>query len=213
MGPVGGSPLWKTVAVDMVDAMPRQAVLMVNPLRAAAARRTLFPAIPCVLLATMLVLSGFTMMSNLGLPGLLLCVIGLGGYAIAALGVLAWRGETMLGPSLAADEDGVWVRLGGMLRPKIAYLPWSEVSAVRCDTWAAPTGRTIPFVCFDADDAAETALRDPGLVKTTRKAVELFGTPFVVSDRNKDVSMADLVERIKPLAKAGGTEVEDLYLR
>jgi hypothetical protein len=95
---------------------------------------------------------------------------------------MSWRNGRTRGPAFALDGTGLWLRLdGGGSRPRVGYLAWPEVTRIRVQAWKSARGN-VPFLCVEAPGAAATATADPVVARATRRAVAVFGTPFVISD-------------------------------
>jgi hypothetical protein len=107
------------------------------------------------------------------------------------------------GPYLAADQDQVWVRLGGFRRPRVAVLPWSAVQDVRLHK-QSPSIVQVRYVCLYAPSLADemTAHRDRGIARWARALQHATGTPFAVNIRHADGDAADMVARLKKYATA-----------
>jgi len=121
-------------------------------------------------------------------------------FGLATLAMQRLRREP---PVFAADGAGVSLRLG--IRPATRYvrLGWDEVAAVRTTTWRAPLGTAVPVLCLDAPAVQPRLLQEPGFGHLDRQ-VRLFGTPFVVIGRDKDVTADVLIATVRRMAAAAG---------
>ncbi|HEY0696524.1 MAG TPA: hypothetical protein VGD43_01800 [Micromonospora sp.] len=90
---------------------------------------------------------------------------------VTALVVREYQG--LLGPQLAADHTGVWVRTGLGRRPEAVHLPWAAVDGV--DTAKGPVVRVL-----SRQGEALFPARPHWRVRSLRRR---FGTAFVVDGR------------------------------
>ncbi len=144
--------------------------------------------------------------------GIIVSVLALALLGFAALGTVRYRQsrDTVV---LAADARGVWVALVPGRRPRIAHLPWLEVTSVRVTSWAGPGGQHLMFICFDAPSAVREAVADPLIAAATVRARASLGTPFALSDRGKDTDLDAMLRALTPLARAAGVAVEPVLPR
>lgn len=118
------------------------------------------------------------------LVGVPVLAVGLGSPVMAAVAaplllqlfftvliIREYRG--LLGPQLAADHSGLWIRTGLGRRPETVYLPWHAVEGV--DTAKGPVVRVVSH----AGEALFPA-RPHWRVRVLRRR---FGTAFVVDGR------------------------------
>jgi hypothetical protein len=96
------------------------------------------------------------------------------------LGVREYRG--LMGPQLAADNTGVWVRTGLGARPEVVYLRWPAIDGI--DT----TRKALRIMSQEGD-----ALFRGRMHWRVRIVRRRFGTPFVVGGRMLAVRPKDLL--------------------
>ncbi|HEY0449974.1 hypothetical protein [Actinophytocola sp.] len=82
--------------------------------------------------------------------------------------------QGLLGPQLAADHTGVWVRTGMGSRPEVVYLPWPAIDMID----ATRKGPTVRIMSRQGD--ALYPRRPHWRARSLRRR---FGTPFIVDGR------------------------------
>jgi hypothetical protein len=98
----------------------------------------------------------------------------------------------LLGPQLAADHSGVWVRTGLGSRPEVVFLPWPAIDGIDV-TRKGPTVRIM-------------SRQGEGLVTKrkhwrVRSVWRRFGTPFVVDGRRSAEPPDQIAHRLHQLAQ------------
>lgn len=119
---------------------------------------------------------------------------------LAGFGAFAWRSAAGLGPNLVANDDGLWIRLGGAARPKLVRLQWSEVSRIELTEWKAPNGKAVEYLTIDAPQVAKMVRAQPDLARATQPAKVAFGTPFALTGKGKDTDVADMLAGLREIA-------------
>lgn len=100
--------------------------------------------------------------------------------------------QGLLGPQLAADHTGIWVRTGMGSRPETVFLPWSDVDGVDA-TRKGPVLR----IMSRAGDALY-GRRPHWRARHTRRR---FGTPFIVDGRRSAGHPADLAAHLTAIRR------------
>lgn len=103
--------------------------------------------------------------------------------------------RALLGPQLAADHTGVWVRTGTGGRPEVGYLPWAAVDGV--DTGKGPVVRILSRQGEDL-----YGRRPHWRVRTLRRR---FGTAFVVDGRRAAEPVDRIAHRLRQAAEAASS--------
>lgn len=98
--------------------------------------------------------------------------------------------QGLLGPQLAADHTGIWVRTGMGSRPETVFLPWSDVDGVD----ATRKGPVLRIMSRSGD-----ALYGRRPHWRARYARRRFGTPFIVDGRRSAVHPADLAAHLNAI--------------
>lgn len=98
----------------------------------------------------------------------------------------------LLGPQLAADHTGVWVRTGLGPRPEVVFLPWSAVDGIDVSRRKGPVVRIM-------------SRQGEGLYRRmhwrARSTTKRFGTPFVVDGRRSAEPPDQIAHRLHQLAR------------
>jgi hypothetical protein len=197
--------------VQIIDAVPGTPPFVVRVSDAWLARQYLPGVAALGTLGPFISLAGAAVLPYSVSAGVIALTVGLTALGGAVAAMAAYRQSKGAGAvALAADTEGVWLALKLTRRPRIAYLPWPEVAAVRVANWPAPDGRHLMFVCFDAPTVVRDALADPVIATRTARARANFGTPFVLSDRGKDTDLFAMLRALTPLARAAGVPVESV---
>ncbi|MBC6466783.1 hypothetical protein [Actinomadura alba] len=111
------------------------------------------------------------------------------------------RSTAFSGPYLAADAHRVWLRVGGLRRPRVVVLPWNAVQHVELHD--VPKGVfSVRHVCLYAPSQLAEAGADRGVVRDTRAAAKATGTPFCVNIRQVHGDPAELLARLRQYAAA-----------
>ena len=130
-----------------------------------------------------------------GLMGLIGWFAAWSGFAfvLALLPVMAFQVVMMiivlreyrglLGPQLAADASGIWVRTGLGDKPEVVHLPWPAIEGI--DVARGPVVRIM-----SGEGAALYGKRGHWRVRSLRRR---FGTPFIVDGRRSATKPAELV--------------------
>jgi hypothetical protein len=99
--------------------------------------------------------------------------------------------QGLLGPQLAADHTGVWVRTGLGRRPEAVHLPWAEIDGI-------DTVRAGPVVrVLSRHGEALFGRRPHWRVRSLRKR---FGTAFVVDGKRSAEHPELIAHRLRQLA-------------
>jgi hypothetical protein len=170
----------------VVPARPRQAVREHAPAMAVFLATTVVAALGVAA-------TGSVVWLVLGL----LCLAGL------VLELLLVRAQVGFGPSLAADDEYVWVRAGGFTSPRSVRLDWPEVTAVTLHLWHGRRNATARYLAFDlTGDAAAALAADPVLAARARRLTRAFGAPLAVAEQGAGV-LDDALRRLRDLAPEG----------
>ena len=182
--------------------IPDDVKLVVKPVRRSAVLGQL-PTI--VMFAATTVIAGFGVVATgtpVGVWGVVgaLCLLGL------VLEVLGVRSEVALGPTLAADTEHVWVRIGGFLTPASVRLDWAEINGIALRTWHGRRNATARYLTFDlakpvADDLAGSL--DGTQDRRMRRLANTFGSPIALSERHKDTTLDQTLRDLRALAPDG----------
>jgi hypothetical protein len=100
--------------------------------------------------------------------------------------------QGLLGPQLAADHTGLWVRTGLGRRPEAVFLPWHAVDGV--DTAKGPVVRIM-----SRQGEALFPARPHWRVRSLRRR---FGTAFVVDGKRAAEPVEQIAHRLVSLAGA-----------
>jgi hypothetical protein len=108
---------------------------------------------------------------------------------VAVLLVREYRG--LLGPQLAADRAGVWVRTGLGSRPEVVFLAWPAVEGID----VSPRGPAVRILSRPGDGLFVG--RAHWRVRSLRRR---YGTPFVVDGRRSAEPAAAIAGRLHQIA-------------
>lgn len=123
------------------------------------------------------------------LPALLVNVPGL--LFSLSMTLLAMREfRALLGPQLAADYTGLWVRTGAGRQPEVVYLPWAAVEAIDVDR------RCVRVISRHGEWLHPK--RAHYRWESTRRR---FGSPFVVDGRRTIEHPDQIVQRLQQTAQ------------
>lgn len=175
--------------VSFARAVPEQAQLVV---RSNGRTRGLFVVmlVSVVLLAALVVAVPLVLAMTAVTPLATLIVIPLLVQLwFAVLVVREYQG--LLGPQLAADRSGVWVRTGLGSRPEAVFLAWPAVEGVD----VSPNGPAVRILSRQGD--ALFPARPHWRVRSLRKR---YGTPFVVDGRRSAEPAAAIAGRLHQIA-------------
>jgi hypothetical protein len=100
--------------------------------------------------------------------------------------------QGLLGPQLAADHTGVWVRTGLGTRPEVVFLPWPAIDGI-------DVSRKGPAVRIMSRQG-EGLYGNRGHWRV-RSAWKRFGTPFVVDGRRSLEPVEQIAHRLHQLAQ------------
>ncbi|TDP94999.1 hypothetical protein EV186_105231 [Labedaea rhizosphaerae] len=129
-------------------------------------------------------LSGFPMF--LAVLPLLLLQLGL-------MVVVLREYQGLLGPQLAANASGVWVRTGLGRKPEVVHLPWPAIDAI--DVARGPALRIM-----SRQGDALFARRAHWRVRSLRRR---FGTPFIVDGRRSATEAHQLAAMLDSFGRSG----------
>jgi hypothetical protein len=188
--------------VQRTKRIPDDAELVVRPVR----RSAVLGQLPTIaMFAVTVAIAGFGVVATgtpVGVWGVVgaLCLLGL------VLEVLGVRSEVALGPALAADDEHVWVRIGGFLTPAAVRLDWAEVNGIALRSWRGRRKATARYLTFDlakpvADDLAGSL--DGTQDRRMRRLATTFGSPIAISERHKDTTLDQTVRGLRGLAPDG----------
>jgi hypothetical protein len=105
-------------------------------------------------------------------------------------GLIVREYQGLLGPQLAADHSGVWVRTGLGRRPEVVYLPWQAIDGI--DIGKGPTVRIL------SRQGEAFYRRPPWRVRSLRRR---FGTAFLVDGRRSAEPPDQIAHRLRQLAQ------------
>jgi hypothetical protein len=179
--------------------VPDDVTLVVRPERRAAVRGQLFTltmfAVTTVIAAFGVAATG-TLFGVWGVVGVL-CLLGW------VLEVLGLRSEVTFGPALAADNEHVWVRTGGFLRPMSVRLDWSEINGIALHTWHGRRNATARYLTFDLAEPVRAELAgslDGTQDRRMRRLAMTFGSPIAISEQYKDLTLDEAIRDLRGLA-------------
>lgn len=175
--------------VSFAQAVPLEAPLVV---RSNGRTRALFVMmlVSVVLLLALMVLVPLVLVWTTITPVLLLIVLPLAVQLwFALLVVREYQG--LLGPQLAADRSGLWVRTGLGSRPEVVFLAWPAVEGID----VSPRGPAVRILSRQGD--ALFTGRAHWRVRSLRKR---YGTPFVVDGRRSAEPAATIAGRLHQIA-------------
>jgi hypothetical protein len=191
-------------AMQIIERAPDDRPLVVSPLPRYYTRQLLPKVALCALVALFALVAAPSAAVIGAAPGwwIGLGAVGLVTLGLAVISVRGWRTALARGPVCAADATGLWLRLdgGGLGRPRIAYLTWPEITRIRIQIWKSAHGDGVPFLCVDAPSAEAAATADPAIARATRRAIHVFGTPFVISDRRVDTDLGTMLQALRDLS-------------
>lgn len=124
---------------------------------------------------------------NWGMFGILAVWLPMGYF----LGLAFREYLALLGPQLAADHTGMWVRTGLGLHPEVVFLPWRAIDGV--DLASGPVVRI-----FSRQGEGLYGRRRHWRVRTTWRR---YGTPFIVDGRRSAESADVIAHRLRQLAE------------
>lgn len=108
------------------------------------------------------------------------------------LGRVVREYQGLLGPQLAADHTGIWVRTGTGPHPEVAYLPWPAVDGVD----AIRKGPVVRVMSRQGEALHGT--RPHWRARLLRRR---FGTSFVVDGRRSAEHPEQIAHRLRQLAE------------
>jgi hypothetical protein len=97
----------------------------------------------------------------------------------------------LLGPQLAADHTGIWVRTGLGSRPEVVFLPWAAIDGID----VVRQGPVVRIMSRHGETLYQKR-RHWRARSTTRR----FGTPFVVDGRRSAEPPDVIARRLHQLA-------------
>lgn len=175
--------------VMFANEVPGEAQLVV---RTNSRTRVLYGVVlTCLVLEAVLVAAvvALTIWSGFGLLLMLVPLFGLQGYFMV-LGVREYQG--LLGPQLAADHMGVWIRTGAGRHPETVFLPWRAIDSIDV-TRKGPVVRIM-----SSRGEALFGKRKHWRVRTVWRR---FGSPFVVDGRRSVERPEQITHRLHQLAQ------------
>lgn len=175
--------------VSFAQAVPAEARLVVRSNRRTRALFVVMLVSVVFLLALMAVVPLVLVWSTIT-PMLLLIVLPLAVQLwFSVLIVREYQG--LLGPQLAADRSGVWVRTGLGSKPETVFLAWPAVEGID----VSPSGPAVRILSRQGD--ALFAGRPHWRVRSLRKR---YGTPFVVDGRRSAEPATVIAGRLHQIA-------------
>jgi hypothetical protein len=172
----------------MFAAVPSNAALVV---RSKPSTRVWYGVLlgATALLVVMAVAIGFVSVS-LGSPALLVIIPPLAAQiGLTALIVREYQG--LLGPQLAADHTGVWVRTGLGRRPEAVHLPWTTID------WIDATSKGPVVRVMSRQGEGLFPKRPHWRVRSLRRR---FGTAFIVDGKRSAEHPELIAHRLRQLA-------------
>jgi hypothetical protein len=130
----------------------------------------------------------------------LLCLLG------CVLELLGLRSEVAFGPALAADDEHVWVRTGGLFTPASVRLDWSEIKGIALHTWHGRRKSTARYLTFDLVEPVKKDLSgalDGAQDRRMRRLAITFGSPIAISEQYKDLTLDEAMRALRKLAPEG----------
>ncbi|MPZ85441.1 MAG: hypothetical protein GEV28_35660 [Actinophytocola sp.] len=103
--------------------------------------------------------------------------------------------QGLLGPQLAADHAGVWVRTGLGTRPEVVFLPWHAIDGID----ATRKGPVVRIMSRAGDGLY--AKRPHWRVRSLRRR---FGTAFIVDGRRSATPPDHIVAQLHQVSVSGG---------
>ncbi|MBC6457126.1 hypothetical protein [Actinomadura sp. HBU206391] len=110
------------------------------------------------------------------------------------------RMSAFSGPYLAADENWVWLRVGGFRKPRVVVLPWAAIEHVELRK-VSKGMFSVQHICLYAPSMVAQANADRGVARDTRAAMKATGTPFCVNIRQVHGDPATLEARLREYAR------------
>jgi hypothetical protein len=186
--------------MTVTDHVPEGAPLVVRP-RVGLLAAIFLPSIvfwgllaPAVVVLSLLFLDPVGMVLAIGI------VAQLSLYNML-LHVHMLRMTAFSGPYLAADENRVWLRVGGFRRPRVVVLPWTVIKHV--ELRKVPKGLfAVQHVCLYAPSLMAAAHADRGVARDTRAVLKAAGTHFGVNVRQVHGDLHAVVARLREYAAA-----------
>nr|WP_042179024.1 hypothetical protein [Kibdelosporangium sp. MJ126-NF4]CEL13589.1 hypothetical protein [Kibdelosporangium sp. MJ126-NF4]CTQ99275.1 hypothetical protein [Kibdelosporangium sp. MJ126-NF4] len=111
---------------------------------------------------------------------------------VLLMGVVVREYRGLLGPQLAADHTGVWVRTGLGAKPETVHLPWSAIDGID----ALRKGPVVRIMSARGD--ALYGRRPHWRVRSLRRR---FGTPFIVDGRRSVMHPVQIVEWLRQMPR------------
>lgn len=175
--------------VSFARAVPTEAQLVVHSNRRTRALYVLMLVSVVLLLALVAAVPTLLAWRSIS-PLLMLAVLPLLVQLwFAVLIVREYRG--LLGPQLAADRSGVWVRTGLGSRPEVVFLAWPAVAGID----VSPAGPAVRILSGQGD--ALFTGRAHWRVRSLRRR---YGTPFVVDGRRSAEPATAIAGRLHQIA-------------
>lgn len=180
-------------------AVPATAPLVVRTKASTRVLYVLLLACAVIVVAAMAGLATlFVMLGPAALP--LLVVVPLLGVQLSFTVLVVREYRALLGPQLAADHTGVWVRTGMGGRPEVVFLPWSAVEGM-------DTTRKGPAVRIVSRAGEELHGRRPHW--RARSLRRRFGTAFVVDGKRAAEPVDRIVHRLRQTARTASSSRSD----
>lgn len=177
----------RTGVVTFAAAVPGTAPLVV---RTKGSTRVLYGFLLGAVALQFAVLLGLAFLIGMAEQPLLLVIVPFYALQFWFTGRIVREYRALLGPQLAADHTGVWVRTGLGKRPEAVYLPWSAIDGI-------DTTRKGPTLRIMSSQGEGLYTRRPNWrVRTTRRR---FGSAFVVDGRRSAEHPDQLAHRLHQL--------------
>lgn len=176
--------------VSFVARVPEGAPLVV---RSKGSTRVLYVVlVVCVCLEAMLMVAVPLVAVPLDAP-FFLVLLPLFGMQLWLMVLVVREYQGLLGPQLAADAHGVWVRTGLGRRPEVVFLPWSHIDGID----AARKGPAVRITSRRGD--ALFGARPHWRARSLRRR---FGTPFIVDGRRSAEPADQIVARLLGVSRS-----------
>ncbi len=133
---------------------------------------------------------------NVDRPTLIAWLLGAVVVVIAVMLVIQrWRAESR-GPLLVADENGVWLRMGGTIKVRGLFLPWETVDEVQMVEYRRAT-----VLCVRSElGEATVRQKSDDLLMEVRRRRRWCDSSFAVHAWFTRAVLPDILSRLRELA-------------
>lgn len=173
--------------VTFATAVPEDAMLVV---RCNSATRVLYGVLLGTMVLQFVVLLAIAFLAGALEAPLLLWLLPLCALPLLFIWPVVHEYRALLGPQLAADHTGVWVRTSLGRRPEVVYLPWPAIDGVEA------TGKGPALRILSSQGEALFGPRPHWRVRTMRRS---FGSAFVLDGRRSREHPEQLAHRLRQL--------------